>query len=280
MINSVLLAILSMAATGFSDFFYKRARIGGAAPEFFLAFQSIFFNATSLTFAASVGHLEISPQTVFFGAACASLVYISVYLFFRGLSAGQATVNVPIFRLSFVVTAVMAFLLLNEAATFGKLLAVSLAVLSILALSKSLRAGSASLSAMLQLVFATIIYGIFGLLYKIAIALGSAPTGILIVQGSFFIVYAFVIAYQRHLIKTSRTITLHAPVCGILLSSAYLLLLESLKYGDVSVSFSIVQLSFMITSILAMLVWHEKITPMNVLGIILAILAIASFAYL
>ncbi len=269
-----------MAATGFSDFFYKRARIGGATPEFFLAFQSIFFNATGLAFAVFVGCLEISAQTVFFGAACASLVYISFYLFFRGLGAGQATVNVPIFRLSFVVTAVMAFVFLNEAATFGKVLAVGLSVLSILALSKSLRTGSASLSALFQLVFATIIYGVFGLLYKIAISLGSAPTGILVVQGAFFIVYAFVIAYRRSLIKTSRTITLHAPVCGILLSSAYLLLLESLKYGDVSVSFSIVQLSFVITSVLAMLAWPEKIRPLNVLGIILAVLAIASFAYL
>lgn len=269
-----------MAATGFSDFLYKRARIGGATPEFFLAFQSIFFNATGLAFAVFVGRLEISVQTVFFGAVCASLVYISFYLFFRGLGAGQATVNVPIFRLSFVVTAVMAFVFLNEAATFGKVLAVGLSVLSILALSKSLRTGSASLSALFQLVFATIIYGVFGLLYKIAVVLGSAPTGILVVQGAFFIVYAFVIAYRRSLIKTSRTITLHAPVCGILLSSAYLLLLESLKYGDVSVSFSIVQLSFMITSVLAMLAWHEEIRPLNVLGIILAVLAIASFAYL
>jgi len=109
--------------------------------------------------------------------------------------------------------------------------------------------------------------------------MGVTPTGILVVQGASFIIYAFFIAHQRGAIKLSRNIMVHAPLCGVLLSSSYLLLLESLKYGEVSVSFSIVQLSFMVTSILAILAWREKLNVPSILGIVSAVLAVAFFAY-
>lgn len=73
---------------------------------------------------------------------------------------------------------------------------------------------------------------------------------------------------------------IHAPICGILLSGSYLLLLMSLKFGEVSISFSIVQLSFVVTSILAIIFWKEKINILNVLGILSAFMAVIFFAYL
>lgn len=277
--NAVLLAVLSMLATGFSDFLYKRALIRSATPAFFLLLQSVFFNATTLAFIAYSGYVEISALTILFGATCASLVYLSVYLFLKSLREGQASTNVPVFRLSFIVTAVLAFYFFNESATYGKILAIGLATFSILAFSRSVRINSASLSVLPQLILATIIYGLFGFLYKLATYMGVTPTGILVVQGASFIIYAFFIAHRRGAIKLSRNIMAHAPLCGILLSSSFLLLLESLKYEEVSVSFSIVQLSFMVTSVLAILAWREKLNVPSILGIVSAVLAVVFFAY-
>ena len=280
MVSPVVLAVLSMLATGFADFIYKRARVKGAAPALFLLYQSISFNATNVAFVVYSGSVNINLVTIIFGASCASLVYLSIYIFLKSLGPGQASTNVPIFRLSFIITAVLALLFLHESATFGRLLAVGLAALSILTLSISLRSSPTSFAAVLQLAFATSAYGLFGVLYKIAIIMGSSPVGILVVQGMFFITYAFLAAKREGPIVKSRRILVHAPICGILFSSSYLLLLESLKHGDVSVSFSIVQLSFIVTSLLAMLVWREEIQARSVLGIILAMLAVLSFAYL
>lgn len=277
--NAVLLAVLSMLATGLSDFLYRRALIRSATPAFFLFLQSIFFNATNLTFVAYSGHVEISFLTILLGAGCASLVYLSVYLFLKSLREGQASINVPVFRLSFIVTAVLAFHFFHEATTYGKILAIGLATFSILAFSSSLRIASTSISVVSQLVLATILYGLFGFLYKLAIYMGVTPTGILVVQGVSFIIYAFFVANRRGPVKWSRNLMIHAPLCGILLSSSFLLLLESLKYGEVSVSFSIVQLSFMVTSILAILAWREKLSVLSTLGIASAVSAVALFAY-
>jgi uncharacterized membrane protein len=279
-LDVITLAILSMFATGISDFFYKRARNKGAHPAFFLAFQSIFFNMTNFVFILFFGSLEISLLTIFYGFICGSLAFFSTYLFLKSLGKGGASVNVPIFRLSFIVTAVLAIFFLQETATFGKIIAISLAAFSIISLSKSLHVETTSILGVIQLIFATFLYGLFGFVYKLSMQAGATPLGILLIQGISFITYAFILSYQKGLIKKSRIVMIHAPICGILLSTSFLLLLMSLKFGEVSISFSIVQLSFVVTSILAIIFWKEKIDILNLLGILLALIAVLIFGYL
>ena len=283
---NILFAVLSMLSTGISDFLYKRAQAHGADAKFFIVFQALLFNVCNLALFAFSGSYQIPIKTIILGAGCASLAYPAVYLFLTSLQEGRASTNVPIFRLSFVVTAIMAFVFLQEPATVGKLVAVGLAVLSILALSGSLRFETSSRVMLLQLVFSTIMYGSFGFLYKIAIAAGSSPMGILVAQGAFVLVASSIVASQgnvkdffRRNQPAFRSVMVHAPICGVLLSFSWRMLLESLRLGDVSVGFSIVQLSFVVTSALSILIWNEKANTLKLLGIVAAVSAVCVFAY-
>lgn len=278
--DPILLAIFSMVFTGISDFLYRRARIAGASPKFFLLLQAIFFNTLNYCYIVLQGSLKISVLTVFFGVCCGFLGYFSILLFLKSLGQGYASINAPIFRLSFIITAILAITFLNEILSFGKILAISLAVFSIIALSKGLKNGHISSGMILPLLLATLLNGLVGFLYKIAISSGSTPTGILVIQGAVFITCSFIIAIRSGTVVKSRSVMIHAPICGILLGSAFLLLLESLKYGEVSVNFSIVQLSFVLTSVLAIIILREKFRIINLVGIIAAILSVMSFAYL
>jgi len=280
MVNPIILAIYSMLLTGSSDFLYRRARIKGASPEFFLFIQAIFFNSFNLIYIAFQKSLEISIATVFFGVCCGILAYSSVLLFLKSLSKGQASINVTIFRLSFIITTILAIIFIHEEATLGKFLAISLAAFSIIALSKSLETRNIHYSILIQLLFATFLYGLFGFLYKIAISTGSTPTGIVAMQGATFFTLSFITSKIKNSISMSRSVLTHAPVCGVLLVSSFLLLLESLKFGEVSVSFSIVQISFVFTSILAIVFLGEKFKMLNFFGIAAAVLAVCSFAFL
>jgi transporter family protein len=280
MINPIILAIYSMLLTGSSDFLYRRARIQGASPEFFLFVQAIFFNSFNLIYIVFQRSLEISITTVFFGVCCGILVYTSVLLFLKSLSKGQASINVTIFRLSFIITAILAIIFIHEEATLGKFLAVSLAAFSIIALSKSLETKNMHYSVLIQLLFATFLYGLFGFIYKVAISTGSTPTGIVAMQGATFFTLSFITSKIKNSISISRSVLTHAPICGVLLVSSFLLLLESLKFGEVSVNFSIVQLSFVFTSILAIVFLGEKFKMLNFFGIAAAVLAVYSFAFL
>jgi len=124
-----------------------------------------------------------------------------------------------------------------------------------------------------------VLHSIFGILYQIAVAGGSEPIGVVTAQGATFITFSLAVALLRGALKIERDILSHAPFCGILLASAFLLLLESLKRGDVSVSFSIVQLSFVFTSALAILICREEVKASNIFGISIAALSVLLFAY-
>jgi uncharacterized membrane protein len=278
--DPIILAIISMLLTGSSDFLYRRARLEGAPSEFFLFFQAIIFNTASLCYVVVQGTLHLTIPTIIFGISCGLLAYFSVLLFLKSLGHGHASTNAPIFRLSFIITALFAISFLNEILTMGKLLAIGLATFSIIALSGGLKKGNLSYKMLLPLMLATFLYGIFGFLYKVAILTGSTPTGILVIQGATFIPCSLIFAFKSRTIGRSRSVMTYAPICGVLLVSSFLLLLESLKYGEVSVSFSIVQLSFVLTSFLAVLFLKEKFRTLNFVGISAAILAVISFAYI
>jgi len=269
-----------MLLTGSSDFLYRRARIKGASPEFFLFIQAIFFNSFNLIYIAFQRSLEISIATVFLGVCCGILAYSSVLLFLKSLSKGLASINVTIFRLSFIITAILAIIFIHEEATLGKFLAIGLAAFSIIALSKSLETRNIHYSMLIQLLFATFLYGLFGFIYKVAISTGSTPTGIVAMQGATFFTLSFITSKIKNSISMSRSVLTHAPICGVLLVSSFLLLLESLKFGEVSVNFSIVQLSFVFTSILVIVFLGEKFRMLNFFGIATAVLAVYSFAFL
>jgi transporter family protein len=280
MVNPIILAVYSMLLTGLSDFLYRRARIKGVSPEFFLFIQAIFFNSFNSIYIAFQRSLEISIATVFFGVCCGILAYSSVLLFLKSLSKGQASINVTIFRLSFIITAILAIIFIHEEVTLGKFLAISLAAFSIIALSRSLETRNMHYGVLIQLLFATFLYGLFGFIYKVAISTGSTPTGIVAMQGATFFTLSFITSKIKNPMNMSRSVLTHAPICGVLLVSSFLLLLESLKFGEVGVSFSIVQLSFVFTSILAILFLGEKFRMLNFFGIVAAVLAVYSFAFL
>ena len=70
-----------------------------------------------------------------------------------------------------------------------------------------------------------------------------------------------------------------APLVGILQLSWSLLLIESLQTGDASISFPIVQLSFVLTAILAVAFLRERVTKGLVTGLSASTLAVLSFAF-
>jgi uncharacterized membrane protein len=70
----------------------------------------------------------------------------------------------------------------------------------------------------------------------------------------------------------------HGPICGVLLSLSFLALLMSLQTGEASVNVPINQLSFVLSAVLAALLLGERLGRRQVLGLLAAALAVATFA--
>ena len=145
-------------------------------------------------------------------------------------------------------------MVLGEPVTLAKVTGILLAVAAVLSLAnfKGFTAtGRSRLRSMLYLLGATLAFGIAGALNKEAINQGSPTVPLVIVQTITFTAASFI-----HMLATRRVrpngITLRfAPLVGILQLTWTALLFQSLQTGDASISFPIVQISFVLTAILA-----------------------------
>jgi uncharacterized membrane protein len=292
-------AIGAMLCLGMSDFLNKRAMGAGVRRTQFLVVQSYFFTITTLVLLPLVGGLEWSPALLF-AVACGAITFFSYVFVLKALETGEATVAVPIYRMSFAVTVVLALVMLDEEMTSRKLIGLALIVVALLALTAvNGRGGDGSrfqsheglpvtrlavgrTSVAMAVVFATIAMftiGTKGFLYKVGISEGAPPATFALVQSLTFlpIAIAYTLVSDRTLHIDSETWH-HAPYNGVLTALASVLLLLALVGGDASTAVPISQLCFVVTAVLAVVVLRERLTPLKVVGTISAVVAVVALS--
>jgi uncharacterized membrane protein len=281
---AVLFALLSMALVGIADFVYKRAAIAGAFPSSFLLVQSWFFGATALLFGIVTRTLRFHPALLL-GPVAAAAVFGGARMFLMSLRGGEASVNTPIFRLSFVVTVALAILFLGEQLTIRKLAGFALAAASILLLTgfpleRLFRGGlGAKLGRPFFLALAAMgCMGLLNFVYTVAIRLGATPPAFIFSQFcAFTLIALFHSLWWERGLRLDRAVWAHAPLAGVFTSSGFIFLLMALQRGEASEAVPISQMSFVMTTVLAAVVYHEAFTPKKTAGLAAAILTILTF---
>ena len=296
-VGPAVLAVGAMLCLGLSDLLNKRAMRANVRKTQFLVVQSVFFTLTALALIPLMGDLEISPELVF-AVAAGAITFVSYVFVLRALEVGDASVAVPVYRMSFAVTVVLALFLLGEDLTARRGLGFVLIIVALVTLtavngherskgdaphqsSEGLPVGrggaarrSVTLAAALALV-AMVTIGTKGFLYKVGVSEGAPPATFALVQSLTFLPIAA--AYAFHVdgrLSIERLTLRHAPYNGVLTALASVLLLMSLEEGDASVSVPISQLCFVVTAVLAVLFLKERVTIHKVLGILAAVAAV------
>lgn len=290
-----VLAVGAMVCLGLSDFLNKRAMRAGVSRTEFLVVQSAFFTVTILILLPLMGDVRFSVEHLY-AVACGVVTFVSYVFVLKALESGEASLAVPVYRMSFGVTVVLAVLLLDEAVTGRRLMGFALIVVALVALtavgrerdaprahsSEGLPVGSftdrarssAALAAGFALV-AMVTVGTKGFLYKVGVGEGAPPTTFALVQSLTFLPIAVAYAYAKDgRVGASLSTLNHAPYNGVLTAMASVLLLMSLEEGDASVSVPISQLCFVVTAVLAVAVWRERVTPWKAVGVVAAVAAV------
>lgn len=276
--GSLALALASMVLAALSDCLYKQAQLSGVRATTFLLVQSATFNTFNLTVALGTGSLRPDPLLLLYGPLLGVVLYASRLLFLRSLREGELSVNAPIFRLSFVVTAALAIGLSGESVYPGKLVGMGLAVLAVFALLDMRGSGRlARLRGVAPLAAATVGFGLFGWVQKLGVAAGIAPAALLVAQGLTYLCLALPGSLLVGSLRPNRTELIIAPLCGIVLSAAFFTLLLSLQTGEASVNVTIHQLSFVLSAVLAAPLFGERLTRRKGLGLLAASVAVLAF---
>ncbi len=280
--HSIILALGAMIAGALADLIYRVVQKKGIYPSTFLFYQSATFAVTVWLIAIASDQVSsIIPSTWVFGLPIGLFSYLGIFLFVTSLREGKASVNAPIFRLSFVLTSIAAIVILHEPLTLPKVAGIITAVIGVLSLvdKAALRSGeqTGGRRSMLILLAATVSFAIAGILQKEAINQGSTTIPLIIVSTLTFLTSAFTQMMIRKKLRPNAITLKMAPFVGLLQLSWSLLLVESLRTGDVSINFPLAQLSFVLTAILAVFFLKEKLTRDLIVGLIFASLSVISF---
>jgi len=271
-----------MVAGALADLLYKRVQNQGINVASFILVQASVFTTVIWVVVLLMGDAAgIVPATWKYGLLNGVINYVGLFLFVSSLRDGEASVNVPIFRLNFVVTAVGSVLFLGELASPFKGLGLLLAMSSVLSLMDvgAVRRGAVRGRSYLALLLGLAAFGVTGILAKKAMLEGSGAISLVAFQSITFVLCAFANAKIVAGLSLERSILTWAPVMGGIQLSWAVMLFEAMRRGEASISYPIVQLSFVLTAVLAVFTLREVLTKGKAVGLILAALAVLSFAY-
>jgi len=281
--TAIIFALASMVSGTLVDFIYRYAQRKGIIPTVFLFWQSLMFIAALWLIGIYNSYLDqIDFSAWLLGPPSGLLTYLSLILFVKSLKTGNSSVNTPIFRLSFVITAIGAIVFLGESINLTKFIGIIFAITSIAILGnlfnfKKLVANKLSIS---QVLLGMLAAGISGIIIKGLVDQGMSTFPLIMAQTPGFLFgSAGYTLLTRQVIPNKITAQL-TPITAILQLTWTIFIFQSLQYGDASVTFPIVHLSFVLTAILAIVLLREPPTIPKFVGLGLASLSVLSFTFL
>ena len=273
-------AFAALACYGLSDFIYKRGTAAGVKPHHFLMGQAWLFFPAVFLYAWATGTLVVSPSAAW-GAAAGLFIFISFYSFLRSLAAGSISINAPIFRLNFVVTAILAIAVLGEPFRPAMAVALVLALGAIWLLLGGLdRRTDIDQGSLIAVVIAAVALGAANFLHTVGLRHGSPPETLLASQATVFVALATaLVRVVDGAIDLPTATWKHAGAATVALICAFLFMLHAIALGPASVLVPIAQMGFLVSAALGILVLREPMTARKAAGLAAALATLAVLAF-
>ena len=276
---AIACALGALLCFGLGDLIYKQGAAAGAQPHQFLMLQSWVFTPIVFVYALATHQLEFVPGTLW-GALAGIFILTGFYNFAHSLKTGSISINAPVFRLSFVITAALAVAVLGEPPTAAKAAGIALA----LAAAWLLLGGAGGpqredRGSLIRVLVATVAVGIGNLIYKFGLQAGATPASIIVAQGCAVVVGATLfVAWKEGGIRAEAPVRRFAPRAAVVLAVAFSLLVEALARGQASVVVPVAQMGFVVTALVGTLFLGERFTLRKGAGLLAALAALASLA--
>jgi len=279
----IVYAIVAMVCYGLSDFIYKQAATAGIRADHFLMAQGWFFCPLVILYALAT-HTLVLDLAALWGSLAGVFIFIGFYYFIRSLAVGSVSTNASIFRLNFIVTVVLVVAVLGEPLTLSKIAGLVFALLATwLLLGSRVSVGHAPDDArtrsLAQVAVATLAFGTSNFFHTIGLRHGAVPETLAVAQAVLFTPLATVVVYfaDRKLRPPPVTFK-YSAAAAIVLLGATIFLLRSVAGGQASILVPIAQMGFVVAALLGIFILREHVTVRKVLGLVMALGALAVLA--
>ncbi len=275
----IILALFASFLIGVADYVYGRAVRNRILPGTITVSQSSIVVPITWLWALYEGSYAWTPAS-FLGIGAAFFIFIGFWCFMKSVELGETSVSTPIYRMSFVVTAMLAIWFLNESITLSKIVGLILTGCAIFLFSDFHRGSFSAhkLASILLAMAAMVAVGLVSFIYKLGVSGGVAPIMFLHSQAVFFITIAFIYSF---IVQGGPQFSKKGWAHGCVTATCFIFgitsLLAALREGEASIVSPIMQFSFIVTTILASWRLSEKITMRKFLGLAAAAGTIFAF---
>ncbi len=275
----LVLALGALACSGVSDFIYKRAAMAGVPAHQLTMVQGWCYGLIVLAYGLVTQTLRLDLASLW-GAVAGFFAYTGYYNFARCVQRGAVGTFSAIFRLSFVITVVLAVVVLGERTSPLRLAGLALALGAVwLLLARAGESARAEPSTVVRVVVATTCLGIASFIYKVGMLAGATPAGLLVVQACMVVAIGTVNTLRiEHRIRPTPGAWRYGMRTAALLSSAFTMLMEGLARGEASLVVPVNQMGFVVTAMLGVVWLKEPVDRRSLAGFASALGALACLA--
>jgi len=272
-------ALAAMLCFGLADLIYKRASATGVPAHHLMMLQAWCFGPSILVY-AWLTHTLMLEWSAVWGALAGLVSYVGFLNFARSLRTGSISVVVPIFRLNFALTALLAIALLGESVSATKCGGLLLALVAVwLLLGGETSDRTTDRTALVQVAIAVVTVGASNLFYKIGLRAGALPETLLVAQAAAFNACALTYTlFADRGLQPGKYAWRYPALAAVVLLLAFLLLLHSLVVGEASVFVPVAQMGFVVTAAVGILALGEPLTTRKGAGLGAALGALALLA--
>jgi drug/metabolite transporter (DMT)-like permease len=258
-----LYAVIGMAANAAKDTLFKTIarEDGGSRILLFYGMKSALISALALPIILLIRREPLlHPVSLAFAVPIAALAGFAYLTALRSLVVGDASTNVTIFRLNFVLTSAFAVLFGGEALTPRKIAGTGLCLLAVLLFYLGGRSRGADHRGLGLSVITCFAMATLNVVNKMALAAGASILHLVLYRYALIAAFcAIVLAARRQSFVPSPRLALVSGACAVLMLTGTFFILTALQTGDLTLVIPISQCSFLFTALFSFLWLHERL---------------------
>lgn len=274
---SLIFAFIGTGLNTINDLIYRKVAVHSKINNYFfyiIASISSAITAFIINFAV-YGHLGIKSVDIGYGILLGFISFVVYLLFLLSFSGGSTAMSVTIYRLNMVTSTILAILLLNEHISGRRAAGILLCILTIIMFAAGEKNEKRQNKKPVYFsIGACLLGGILNYANKVAVINGAIPLNLLFWRFLTVSILSCVLISRCKGNEFSIKDITYPLFSGITLLMAIYFILIALKGGDLSLILPITQLSFVITSLISVIVFKEKMDGFKILGIGIAAVAI------
>lgn len=273
--SAIVFAVGALVLNGVYELTYRFAHRKGMNENSYMLIQTgAVFVCLLLLSGGGIG-FDLNMPLFFLGIFSGIIGVITGWSYLYAMGRGPLAVTSAIRKLGFIVTALLAVLLLHEELSAQRLIALSVACVALIVMGWSSQAAHRPHPMVFVTLFSA---GLMTFLHKVVAVSGVSVTAFLMVQAGTAHLSSHVLCMKRDGYQISRRILGFALLSGIIIAAMMTLGMYALMHGDAVVIAPILQLGFLVTAPFSFLLFRETITWQKVFGIVVGALAIVLFA--